>query len=244
MKLSDEIYDYLIGSKFSNGLRINIAHTENSIISRIDYLENISNDKKIVHVGCADHLELIHKKIRSNTWLHNRLLTSSNRCLGIDVNLEAVNFIKDNLNINDVYYHNIINDPPLSQLTAAKWDYMIIGEILEHTDNPVLFLKQVNEKYGAYVDNIVITVPNAFELANIKALFSNTEFINTDHRYYFTPYTLAKVGTMANLKMIEYIFSQSYMPKGIFSNLLLKKYPQLRESIIMTFKTQTDIFIL
>lgn len=235
MNFTEEINDYLKGNKFSNGIKIIVAYPEKKIITRIDYIEHIVKNKNVIHVGFADHIELINQKINKNEWLHKRLLTSAFKCLGIDINNDSISFIKANYGISDIYCHDIINDNPLQEITEQKWDYIILGEILEHTDNPVLFLKSIRQKYGKCVDNILITVPNAFELTNIEYIFRNMEFINSDHRYWFTPYTLAKVGIMSGLNIIDFICCQSYFPSNFFKKFLIKRFPILRESIVMIF---------
>ena len=70
---------------------------------------------------------------------------------------------------------------------------MILGEILEHVPNPVDFLKAITVKYYNKVKSIIITAPNAWGRKWEKALNNNVEFINSDHYYWFTPYTLGRV---------------------------------------------------
>ena len=55
--------------------------------------------------------------------------------------------MKTSLNYNNVLCADIINDD-IPSLKKEKWDYLIMGEILEHIDNPVSFLTKINEKYN------------------------------------------------------------------------------------------------
>ncbi len=227
------VKDYLLGNKFSNSLRVKVAQRETSITSRLDKLVELSAGKKVLHLGFADHLPLIEEKIKNRRWLHTLLCESAKKCVGLDINGEAIGFIEEKIGIKDLYKHDIVNDPILDVITAEKWDYIIIGEVLEHIDNPVAFLTAIKKRYANYIDRVIITVPNAFDLQNIRLLKKNIEFINTDHRYWFTPYTLAKVCTEAGYSVDDFVFCQSYMPSGYFDKLLLKKRPVLREGILM-----------
>ena len=92
---------------------------------------------------------------------------------------------------------------------VAKWDYLVAGEIVEHLDNPVEFLRLLNERYKQRVDKIIITVPNAFRINNLTFSMKGQECINTDHRYWFTPYTICKVVHRANFVIEQLLYTGS-----------------------------------
>ena len=209
--------------------------------SRIECLVEIVKDKAVIHVGCADHLPLIEYKIKNNKWLHGILLKNSLRCVGIDNNKEAVDYISNKLGIKDVFYMNILEDN-FTEENINKWDLMILGEIIEHVDNPVFFLEQIREKYKDKVCKIVVTAPNIYNLLTIRDIKNNIENINTDHRYWFSPYTLTKVMNNAGFKNYDILFVEQvklplfksikkkishilgvnyYLPANCFSNLIV-----------------------
>lgn len=235
MQFESLVSEYITGTKFSSSLKVRISSKSNLVISRVQYLEQLVAGKKIIHLGCTDHKDLIVKKIKANQWLHKRLCNSALRCLGIDINVESVRYVKDNLGYNDILIYDIESSTICEDIINESWDYMVIGEILEHVDNPVSFLNNIKEKYSKYIDKVVITVPNVFNLDNIKQLTKNTEFINSDHRYWFSPYTLAKVMHQAGLKMDFFELCQSYpIPSHrILHKLILKNFPIVRNTIIM-----------
>lgn len=230
------IFDYLSGSKFSAGLAIECKETNvKQPIYRLDYLEKLARNKKIIHVGCVDHLPLIQKKIDENTWLHKRLNNVASRCLGIDINKDGLNYIQNKLGYKDVYEMDIINDTMISQISNEKWDYLILGEILEHLDDPTLFLKKLKANFKDHCESIVITVPNAFKLVNFRRALRHEELINTDHRFWFTPFTLAKVCASADLSVEEFeiVLDKPIGLRRILKKILSSRYPMLRDIIIM-----------
>jgi len=233
MKFNQHTLDHINGNIFSNGLKIKVAKPEKKILYRLEYLKNLIKDKNVIHLGFTDHVPLIKEKIRNNNWVHKILHDAARLCIGIDIDAEAVDYVKTNIGFEDIYTHDITGDEKLNIITENQWDYLIIGEVLEHIDNPVLFLKCIKENYGNVIKNIIITVPNAFDIANIKLLRKNIEFINTDHRYWFTPFTLAKVCRQAGFEIDEYFYCNSYNPGKWFSKFLLKRYPILREGILI-----------
>jgi hypothetical protein len=68
---------------------------------------------------------------------------------------------------------------------------------------------------------------------------SHKELINSDHRYWFTPYTLAKVVTRAGFTSLRLGFVENGVPRsrgGIRRALkqrLLRMHPALREVLVM-----------
>ncbi len=236
MKIDENSIPYLEGKKFSNSLIFPVSY-EYVNMDRLSYLEAKCANKKVVHIGFADHIPLVPEKIKNNKWLHQRLLNVSSRCIGVDVDAEALDYFAKNYSYNDIYLHDVVNDPPLQQIVAEKWDYMVLGEILEHVDNPVSFLTGLVNKYGQYVQRILITVPNAVNLMNVRMAKNHKELINSDHRFWFTPFTLAKVGTMAGWKPVEFDYCQNHAPGKWIFRQILKRYPAYRETLIMTFES-------
>jgi hypothetical protein len=58
---NDEQMDYLCGKRLSTGMTFNFPCSKN-VISRINYIEKKCINKKVIHVGCLDHTEVIEKK--------------------------------------------------------------------------------------------------------------------------------------------------------------------------------------
>ena len=237
MIFAREIENYLTGKEFSNGINVKVAEKQSSIPNRLEYLESLARKKNIIHVGFADHMPLIPKKIQNNTWLHKRIMESANSCVGIDIDQETVHYVKNELGIDGVYALDITDRSALPEaVTSKKWDYLILGEVLEHIDNPVHFLANIAANFKGIADRLVITVPNAWDVVNFRALRKHNECINTDHRFWFTPYTLAKVGTRAGLRVEEFKLVMNYTPGIWWKKILLKRYPMMRETVLMVFE--------
>lgn len=145
--------------------------------------------------------------------------------------------------MNEIGYSNsfvcdIINDPPLEIITkTSDFDYIFLGEILEHVENPVLFLKSIIDKYSEHVKKIVISVPNAFTLSNFKNALSNKEIINSDHKYWFTPFTIAKVLSCAGYDNIEI---SCLKLRAYKNNSFFRKF--IRTTINFLFYNRTSMF--
>jgi hypothetical protein len=239
MQLEKEVIPYLKDEKFSNGLYLKTARAKKTLDNRIDYLCNYSKGKKVIHVGCVDHIPLIEKKIEKNLWLHARIDAVASKQLGIDISREGIEYVTSKLGYKNVVYENVISsDPVAPEINSEKWDVMIMGEILEHVDNPVYFLQSLKRKYSPYVKELVVTVPNAFAWINFYLSIRGKECINTDHRAWFSAFTLSKNLMLADFEIVDFDYVTSFPNdyNGNWKKYFLKKWPQLNSTIIMIGK--------
>jgi hypothetical protein len=235
MKFEENIFPYLEGKKFSNAFSFPISvKTKN--VDRLTYIEKRCAGAKVIHMGFADHLPLIASKIKNNLWLHDRLVRQSSRCIGIDIDQEAFDFIQANYDYQDLHLHNVTADAPLPAIINEEWDYFVMGEILEHVNDPVTLLSQIHRKYGKYVKHLMVTVPNALDFTSIRMAKNHKEYINTDHRFWFTPFTLAKIGQLSGWKPREFDYCQTFLPDRWIYKRIIEKYPAFRETLIMIFE--------
>lgn len=226
---------YLEGAKFDNSLVVQLDRPKAPVVDRLESLCKMVRGKTVLHLGFADHLPLIPKKDAEGRWLHRLLMETASHCMGLDIDVEAVKYIKDEMKIDDVYCVDVLSDPLPEDVLNRRWDFVILGELLEHIDNPVAFLEAIQAKFKAVADNLVITVPNAFDVANLKYLNRNCEFINSDHRYWFTPFTLAKVGVRAGFSVRDMCFAHNFSHTTLLQRLGLKRRPMTHETLIGIF---------
>jgi len=202
IRFEPEVYDYLTGKKFSNALAVNVQNSADCR-GRIDILRDLAKGKNVLHIGCADHIQIIEEKRAKGEWLHEHLTEVANVCAGIDIDRKSIDYLRDVLGVKDVHAVDV-KGAPSPVICERQWDYAILGEILEHVNDPCSFLRKIRENYGSCVKSLVITVPNALSSANIKNSGQDREYINSDHRYWFTPYTLAKVSVEAGYTPKEF----------------------------------------
>lgn len=233
---SSAFINYVHGSAFDDNLRISFDPPPPAVPDRIDILEKISAGKKIVHLGFCDHLPIVETKIAQNRWLHARLKAVAIRCAGVDIDAVAVEVIRSRYGVDDVASGDMTSHDILPIISSDHWDLLVVGEVLEHIDNPVQFLAQIRELYRVHIDRIVITVPNAFRAGNFLGALKGIETINSDHRFFFTPYTLTKVAHQAGLQSESLTFAQFSEVSGIkrlLKKFILGKAPLLSENLIL-----------
>ena len=136
----------------------------------------------------------------------------------------------------ETYNSNVVTENPPAEIVSKKWDYIVAGEVLEHIDDPVMFLKSIREKYGACTERILITVPNALSYTNFRFALRNIEMINTDHRFWFTPYTLLKVASQAGITVEDFDLCGDDKPSLFSVKWWLKDKPLFRNRIVLRGK--------
>lgn len=206
MRFDQEIFKYLKGEKFSTSLSVEYDRTRYEAVSREGSITSLIKDCKVIHIGCADHIPLIREKIANNIWLHKLITDNARHCIGIDIDSQSIEYVKNETGYNNVICGNILTDD-LPEITNTKWDYAVFGEIIEHIDDPVHFLKTFRQRFGGSVNGFIVTVPNIYNRHHFSNMLRYREVINSDHRYWFTPYTISKILVTAGYTPEKIIFS-------------------------------------
>jgi hypothetical protein len=236
MNISPKDLAYLNTQQFSNNFHFssvrNLAKE-----SRLDLLSSECAGKRIIHLGAADHLNLIRDKIQSGIWLHGVLTSVAGECVGVDTAAEVVEHIRQNYGVTNIKPGDVFSESSVNYFRqGTPWDVMVLGEILEHIPDPVAFLTRIRHYYSGIVERIVITVPNALRFSNFCNSLHGYEAINTDHKYWFTPYTVASVAVAAGLTP-QWVASCHYVwesPRRQFlRRFLQRRFPFLRDCLVM-----------
>jgi hypothetical protein len=205
MKLNADTLEYLEGKKFSNSISFPVTYRE-AIPRRVAFLRSLLKDKKVIHLGCLDHLPLIDEKISRGQWLHKELTDVAAKCIGIDIDKEAFQHVTTKHGFKNILIGDFTTEK-FPEVSAEKWDFAVLGELLEHIDNPVFFLDAIRRNYIGSLDKLIITVPNAWTQNVMQKASEGIEVINSDHRYWFTPYTISKVIMQAGMRVEEIYFA-------------------------------------
>ena len=208
---------FLLGDSLSNGAVFSVERSP--LISRNDLLVGLVRGKSVLHLGCADHTSLIRKKRRQGTYLHDLLSGSASSLAGADVNGEALAEMRG-LGIDNLYH---VSDLPVD----AHYDLLVVPDVIEHVGDVAEFLRGLR-RFSC--KEVVITTPNAFRLRN-RRLFSS-ELVNTDHRYWFSPYTLSKSIYENGFQIKEFYYTDSPVAwKAPVKSYLRDRYPLCRDGL-------------
>ena len=224
MDLSPDTLDHLHGRRFSNGKRFDLGNRGRAP-RRADRLVELARGLRVLHIGCCDHLPLIREKVGLGLYLHQNLCRAADRCVGIDTHAEGVTLLRE-LGFAEVYTPD--SAPP--QVLQAEYDLCLLGDVIEHVGDPVSFLRSMR-RYR--FKQLLVATPNAFRWRNC---LPGGELINTDHRFWFTPYTLCKVLVDAGFEpqRVELCHGDHASWRGALAARVMDHFPRWRESLLVT----------
>lgn len=219
MKIDPATHDYLKGVRFSNGHRFELKD-QRRLTERSTRLIEIVRGRRVLHVGCCDHLDLIRDKVHKGLYLHQRLCQVGARCVGVDINAKGVQLLHE-LGFPEVF---LPDDVP-----QDSYDVCLLADVIEHVGDVVTFLQSMRRWQ---FKELVVVTPNLFRLRN---WLSRGELVNTDHRYWFSPYTLCKVIVDAGYVPtdVELVNGDSGSWRGSALNWLLASAPKWRDALIV-----------
>lgn len=220
MKVHSADMPYLTGEKLSSGKRFKIGGCQR-FVSRETILTELVRNKSVLHVGCADHMDEILKKRESNCYLHDLLATSAEKLVGVDTNQEALNTMKS-IGMELVYHPDEFPE-------NSSFDYVLIPDVIEHVENVKEFLLDISKYRSKYY---VFTTPNAYRLQN-RLLFQS-ELINTDHRYWFSPYTILKCLIDSGYIIEGFYYTDKMYLRSPLKSLIKFLFPICRDGLVIT----------
>jgi len=105
----------------------------------------------------------------------------------------------------------------------------------KHIGSPVEFLQAIRERFKNNTEKIILTTPNGLRWNNFINSFKSIEVINTDHRFWFTPFTLSKIVIDAGYKInnIGYFEHGKLSRRQIIKKFILSKYNAFRDTLII-----------
>ena len=181
-------------------------------------------EKEVLDIGCYAE---IRGYINENTkkfddhLIHGFLNRYSKHVTGIDIEKEKIEILKKQG--YDVFCQNAETFN-----FNKKFDVIFAGDVIEHLNNPGLFLEQC-KKHLKKEGWLIITTPNIFclnyKIGGIIRLLKNDLSVHPEHTFFFSPTvikTLLKRYDF-NVKKVRFInFSEADTPKKKIQDLLCK----------------------
>lgn len=167
-------------------------------MNREEFILNSCSDMKVLHLGCADW-PFTEQRMFDGTWLHEKITCVSDSCIGIDNNIDLIEHLNNEYGVENV----IAGDAErLGELDVGTFDIIVAGEIIEHLNNPGLFLES-SKKVLSSGGKLIITTTNAFCLRRFVRIPFGKESIHPDHTYYFSHTTLQTLVTRFGFRLLE-----------------------------------------
>ena len=203
------------------------------VIGRTDFILEKCKRKKVLHLGCVDE-GLTVERINTGSLMHIQIMKISREVLGIDKSKEGIRLLQ-NEGINNIILGDVEHLDSIKELQGEIFDIILATEIIEHLNNPGLFLQSAKTLFSQNTD-MILTTPNAFRFTEFGYNFKGYEFVHPDHNYWFSWKTLSslliKNGYVIN-EILTYSFTDHKTPilQKAIGKILCKKNI-LKEKIV------------
>jgi 2-polyprenyl-3-methyl-5-hydroxy-6-metoxy-1,4-benzoquinol methylase len=178
-------------------------------------------------LGCIDHSAYFEN---SKYWLHKHICKSAHKVLGVDYEKEEIKKLTRK-------GYNIICQNVENLNLNRKFDVIIAGELIEHLDNPGLFLDKVKshlKKDGV----LILTTPNSNSIINfIEVIVFGQVAINPEHKLWHNYSTLKQLLINKGFRISKFYYispPNTHFYKGVKKTVIYLRY--ILQKIVVTFR--------
>lgn len=224
MQIHSKYMSFLRGENFDSSLLFNLSGNDKKekaqIGPRLEMILKHCRNRRVLHIGCCDYLELTYVKYKSCTSLHDHVAEAASECVGIDIFAETASNVHDrDFKFKNIIALDVMNHTFPELILSQTWDVVLLSEVIERLSNPCEFLRRLHRKLNECSRYLLLTAPNAFRLNNFRKLRRGMEHVSSDQYFWFTPYTLAKVLTDAGFIPAELSYAGCPGKKSLAGNL-------------------------
>ena len=182
------------------------------IYNRESYILDLVEGKSVLHLGAAQanddcNLEKFDRFINDESFLHRWLTQKARNCVGIDYNAELVDRLRDAHGYENIFVANLEDKDSLKDI-YGKYDFIIMGELIEHLSNPGIVLNNIRRFMDANTQ-LCITTPNAWAIKNWLFCMAGFESHDEDHLSIYSPRLLEKILEKEGFTIKDYAYYQT-----------------------------------
>lgn len=152
---------------------------------------NKCKGKRVLHLGCVD-TGLLEERFNRNELMHQRLSSVASELWGIDIDEDGVAFLRRQ-GFQNVVVGDVCQLAAVDAIKGRRFDVILASEILEHLQNPGMLLDSIRGLMSGQRAELIVTVPNAFRIANLVSLLRGWEYVHPDHNYWFSYRTITNL---------------------------------------------------
>jgi len=208
---------------------------------RIDFVLEKCKGKKVLHLGCVDE-GLTIERFKKGQLMHLKLMKVAKEVCGVDISKEGIKFLQEE-GINNIIYGDVEHLDSIKKLQEEKYDIILAFEIIEHLNNPGLFLQSTKKLFSSNT-KMIITVPNAFRITGRMDYIKGYEFVHPDHNYWFSWKTLSTLLSY----IIDEIYTYSFVDheksilKGVIKKIFSRNKKNSQTNICQESTSKKNVF--
>ena len=185
------------------------------LVDRIKLIQRYCRGKKVLDVGCVGHTVPPTHPL----WLHKYITEGADYVLGIDIEAEKVKRMRKQ------GYNAIVADALTCKL-GEKFDVIVAGQIIEHLDNPGIFLENM-KKHLSKGGVLIISTDNAHGAMFVRDYLLKPPNINPQHCMFFSRETMKALLDRHDLEVVEFYYYDDAW------KWLFKLFPQFASNFII-----------
>lgn len=215
-----------------------------SLVQRVEHIRSLCVNKTVLHLGCTNY-PYTQDAIENDMLLHFQLAETASELYGFDADKDGLRVLEQN-GTTDLFEADLekLDEVPLNK----TFDVIIAGEMIEHLNNPGLFLNGI--KRFMHSDSIlVVTTINAYCVMRFVMYFlrgrgGENEPVHPDHISYYSYKTLKLVLERHDLKLDDFFFydigveHRAFLPwyYRVVNDVGVRLTPQLADGVVAVAK--------
>lgn len=218
------------------------------LVQRVEFIKNICQGKKVLHLGCTS-FPYTAEMLELGEHLHLHLMENAGELYGLDFDQQGIDILKEK-GIENLFRGDLekLEEVELDE----KFDVIIAGEMIEHLNNPGLFLDGV-KRFMKRDSVLVITTINAygglrFAVYSLIGKGGTNEAVHPDHVAYYSYSTLNLLLKRHKLDVNEFLFydlGSEHRKNGkwyfnFINDVSVKFTPQLADGLIAVCSLEKD----
>jgi len=176
------------------------------LVHRLPFVTEMCAGKRVLHLGCTN-APYTEGSIKDNMLLHFELEKITSSLYGIDADQSGLDMLKAH-GANDLYFADLEDLDALD--LNETFDVIVAGEMIEHLNNPGLFLSGIR-RFMNPETKLLITTINAycgmrFVWYGLRGKRGKAEPVHPDHVAYYSYSTLSLLLKRHELNIESFLF--------------------------------------
>lgn len=176
------------------------------LVQRLDTLKAYCKGKRVLHLGCTNS-PYTQSSIDNGSILHFEIENVAAEVYGLDFDRESIDILTARGSKN-IFYADLehLEDLDLNE----TFDVILAGEMIEHLNNPGLFLNGIRRFMNADTELVITTLNAYYGMRFIRYGFTRghgeNEPVHPDHVAYYSYSTLHVLIERHNLDVRKFLF--------------------------------------
>lgn len=176
------------------------------LVQRLEFISEMCTGKKVLHLGCTN-APYTEESIQDNMLLHFELEKRASSLYGIDADRNGIELLEKH-GTKNLYFADLEDLDALD--LKETFDVIVAGEMIEHLNNPGLFLNGVR-RFMNPDTKLLITTINAycgmrFVWYGLRGKRGKAEPVHPDHVAYYSYSTLSLLLKRHELNVETFLF--------------------------------------